>query len=160
MAFEQPGDGAVVEAGPGTEPGEQAAYPVAGAGGLCGEGPLEAAEHGELGGDSSVSSSGSRVCGTVRAASLVSVFTSPGKRPATRRMGEPGRQAALRPAPRATVSGRALTEAGWSATTTTVPHFSSGLSKTFCRPDRPVAVAVVGTPADVQAAEHTHVFGA
>jgi hypothetical protein len=54
MAFQQPGDGLVVQAGPedafqgGVELGEQAAYPVGGAGGLGCEVLVEADEDGEL----------------------------------------------------------------------------------------------------------------
>ncbi|GAA0318329.1 hypothetical protein GCM10010302_66740 [Streptomyces polychromogenes] len=57
VAFQQPGDGLVVKAGTqdalqaGVELGEQAAYPVGGAGGLGGEVLVEAREDGELGGD-------------------------------------------------------------------------------------------------------------
>ncbi len=57
VAFEEPGDGLVVEAGAedafqaGVELGEQAAYPIAGAGDLGGEVLVEADQDGELGGD-------------------------------------------------------------------------------------------------------------
>lgn len=90
VAFEQPGDGLVVELGPedsfqrGVELGEQAADAVGGASGLGGEVLVEAGQDGEFGGDSSVSSSERRVWGMVRAASAMtaasfaSVFASPG----------------------------------------------------------------------------------
>src|SRR5690606_31189898 len=57
VALQEPGDGLVVEVGAedtfeaGVELGEQAAYPVGGAGGLGGEVLVEADEHGEFGGD-------------------------------------------------------------------------------------------------------------
>ncbi|CAM5494189.1 hypothetical protein STENM327S_06441 [Streptomyces tendae] len=57
MAFQQPGHGGVVQARAqdafqaGVELGEQAAYPVGGAGGLGGEVLVEADEHGQFGGD-------------------------------------------------------------------------------------------------------------
>ena len=57
VAFQEPGDGLVVEAGAqdalqaGVELGEQAAYPVGGAGGLGGEVLVEADEDRQFGGD-------------------------------------------------------------------------------------------------------------
>jgi hypothetical protein len=57
VAFQQPGHRGVVQTRPedafqaGVELGEQAAYPVAGAGGLGREVLVEADEHGEFGGD-------------------------------------------------------------------------------------------------------------
>ena len=57
VALQEPGDGLVVQAWAedafqaGVELGEQAAYPVGGAGGLGGEVLVEADQHGQLGGD-------------------------------------------------------------------------------------------------------------
>lgn len=142
VAFQQPGDGLVVEAWPeyafqaGVELGEQAAYPVGGAGGLGGEVLVEAGEHGQFGGDlvgqfqgaQGVRHGAGRVCdhrGVLRVClGLARVEVGDAAH------GQAGQVGDLAARVAGDGQGRAPMEAGWSTITSTVPNFAASLSKT------------------------------